>query len=65
MSNLPFLSKVVERAVADHLQAFLEDSYILDSFHSGFCSDHEIEIIPVALMGTWHLDQGRPTLLQD
>lgn len=50
VSNLPFLGKVMERAVATQLKAFLEDVNILDPFQSGFCPAHGTGFMLVALV---------------
>lgn len=36
VSNLPFLEKMVERAVAEQFQTCLNDAFILDQFQSSF-----------------------------
>lgn len=43
ISNLPFLSKVLEKVVSVHLQKHLYDNKILDKFQSGFRSAHSTE----------------------
>lgn len=50
VSNLQFLGKVVERVVVEQLQAFLEDSSVLDPFHSSFCPGYGVEMALVTLM---------------
>ncbi|MBN3300411.1 MAF1 polymerase, partial [Amia calva] len=42
-SNLPFLSKVLEKVVANQLQAFLTDNLLYEKFQSGFRSGHSTE----------------------
>lgn len=49
VSKLPFLGKVVERAVLKQLQAFLNDASIFDQFQSGFHPGHGMETALVAL----------------
>lgn len=55
--NLPFLGKVVKRAVVVLFQAFLDDSFVLDPFQSSFYSDHGVETMLVAFTddsgGSW------------
>uniref|UniRef100_A0A671US34 Reverse transcriptase domain-containing protein n=1 Tax=Sparus aurata TaxID=8175 RepID=A0A671US34_SPAAU len=43
VSNLPFLSKVLEKVVFIQLQSFLEDNSVLEKFQSGFRSRHSTE----------------------
>lgn len=43
ISNLPFLSKVLERAVASQLTDFLSNNNLYDPFQSGFRSFHSTE----------------------
>jgi len=43
ISNLPFLSKVFEKVVADQLCDFLHHNSLLEEFHSGFRKHHSPE----------------------
>ena len=43
ISKLPFLSKVLEKVVANQLSTFLENNDILDKFQSGFRKNHSTE----------------------
>ncbi|KAM9313572.1 uncharacterized protein KZ484_025051 [Pholidichthys leucotaenia] len=43
ISHLPFLSKVLEKAIFIQLQSFLEDNSIFEKFQSGFRSRHSTE----------------------
>ena len=56
---------MIERAIADQLQAFLEETSALDLFQSGFRPGHGVETALVALMEDLrrHLDQGGSALL--
>ncbi len=40
MSNLPFLSKILEKVASSELYSFLEKSYICEDFQSGFRPSH-------------------------
>ena len=43
ISNLPFLSKILEKAVAKQLCDFLHDNDLFESFQSGFRANHSTE----------------------
>lgn len=49
ISNVPLLSKLMERVVADQWQAFLEEIDNLDLFQLGFRPWHSVETVLVAL----------------
>ena len=50
IANVSFLSKVVERVVADQLQALLDKTSALDPFQSGFKLHHSTEMALVTLL---------------
>ena len=50
VANVSFLSKVVERVVADQLQELLDETNTLDPFQSGFRPRYGTETAVVALM---------------
>ena len=50
IANVSFISKVVERVVADQLQAHLDETDALDPFQSGFRLRHGTETALVALL---------------
>ena len=56
---------MIERAAANQLQTFLEDSLAVDPFQSGFRPGHGVKIALVALLYDLrkHLDQGGSALL--
>lgn len=60
-----FLDKVVERAVVEQLQAFLEETSALDPFQSSFRPSHGMETAVFTLTDGLcrHLDQVRSVLL--
>ncbi len=43
ISNLPFLSKILEKVVSSQLYFFLEKNYICEDFQSGFRPSHSTE----------------------
>ncbi len=43
ISNLPFLSKILEKVVSSQLYSFLEKNYICEDFQSGFRPNHSTE----------------------
>uniref|UniRef100_A0A803SYC6 Reverse transcriptase domain-containing protein n=1 Tax=Anolis carolinensis TaxID=28377 RepID=A0A803SYC6_ANOCA len=65
VSNLSFLGKVIERAVAVQLQQFLDDTTGLDPFQSGFRAGHGTETVLVSITDhlRCQLDQGGSVLL--
>uniref|UniRef100_A0AAY4AM17 Reverse transcriptase domain-containing protein n=2 Tax=Denticeps clupeoides TaxID=299321 RepID=A0AAY4AM17_9TELE len=50
VSNLPFLSKILERAVLAQLSSFLHKHDLLDPFQSGFRKGHSTETSLLAMM---------------
>ena len=65
IANVSFLSKVVERVVADQLQACLDETDALDPFQSGFRPRHGTETALVALYDDLlkEADRGKMSLL--
>ena len=65
VANVSFLSKVVERVVADQLQAHLDETNALDVFQSGFRPYHGMEMALVALFDDLlrEADRGKMSLL--
>ena len=65
ITNVSFLSKVVERVVANQLQALLDETNALDPFQSGFRLCHSMEMALVALFDDLlrEADRGKMSLL--
>ncbi len=47
VSNLPFLSKILEKLVFNKLNDFLDSSKIFEKYQSGFGANHSTETAPV------------------
>ena len=65
VANVSFLSKVVERVVADELQALLDDTNALDLFQLGSRLRHGMEMVLVSLLDDLlrEADRGKMSLL--
>ena len=63
ISNLAFLSKVLEKAVASQLQEYLKLNDLFKKFQSGFCSAHSPAMLQVTNYLLMAADAGSPSLL--
>ena len=65
IANVSFLSKVVERVVADQLQTLLDETNALHLFQSGFRLCHGMEMALVSLFDDLlrEADRGKMSLL--
>lgn len=44
ISNLPFISKILEQTLADQVYAYLSDNNLLEELQSGFHSPHTVAL---------------------
>ena len=65
VSNLPYLSKIMEKAVGTRLDRHLEDNLLLDEFQSAYRKGHSTETLLLKLQDDilHGLDHGKATLL--
>ena len=65
VSNLTFLSKVIEKAVVFHLNKYLINNNLNESLQSAYKSRHSTEITLVRVKNDIMMstDQGKPVIL--
>ena len=65
ISNLSFLSKILEKIVVGQLMPYLVESDLLPKFQSGYRSHHSTETLLVRLLSDLHtsIDNGEVTIL--
>ena len=65
ISNLSFMSKILEKIVVKQLMSFLLESNLLPKFQSGYRSHHSTETLLVRLQSDIHtaIDYGEVTVL--
>ena len=61
VSNLPFISKVVEKAALQQLLAHCEKNAPLPKFQSGLCKYHSTETAPLKVQNVWRADMDKNT----
>ena len=65
ISNLSFMSKILEKIVVKQLMSYLMESNLLPKFQSGYRSHHSTETLLVRLLSDIHtaIDNGEVTVL--
>ena len=63
ISNLPILSKIIEKAVSQHLNNYLIINGCFDVFQSGFQPHHSTEMVFVKVLIHSNTDSGKISLL--
>ena len=65
VSNISFLSKIIERIVAGRLLTYMKRNNLLPQYQSGFRAGHSTETLLIRLLSDFHqaMDDGKVTLL--
>ena len=65
ISNLPFISKVLERVVAQQLQQYLQENELYDTLQSAYRANHSTETALLKVFNDimLNIDQGHETIL--